>query len=233
MAVRKQEPEDRNRARPSGLVPELAGGESHATLGQVRDDRTLGHPAEARVQGQAIAYLRVSTRRQDVEMQRAALAKLEPARWFEDVASGKVRERQGLEAALAYMRPGDTFIVYSLSRASRSLRDLLDLITGLEERGVHFRSLLEPQIDTSSPTGRLVFGVLAVLAQYERELTVQRVKDGQAARKAAGLPMGRKPKLDTAERVTLAQEMRAGGQSIAGIARALNVSRTAVRRALR
>ncbi len=165
-------------------------------------------------------------------MQRQALAKLEPARWFEDVASGKLTHRPGLDAAMHYLRAGDTFVVYSLSRAGRSLRDLLELITGLEERGVHFRSLLEPQIDTSSPTGRLVLAVLAALAQYERELTVQRVKDGQAAHKAAGLPMGRKPALDTPERIKLAQEMRAEGKPINAIARGLGVSRTAVRRAL-
>lgn len=222
-AVRKlQLPDTRNGA--ASAAPSTFDGTAVET--------TSGQPEVDGTSGQVIAYLRVSTRRQDVEMQRAALAKLGPARWFEDVASGKLTHRPGLDAAMQYVRPGDTFTVYSLSRASRSLRDLLDLVTGLEDRGVHFRSLLEPMIDTSSPTGRLVLAVLAALAQYERELTVQRVRDGQDAARAAGRSLGRPPALRAAEAVIQAQAMRSEGGSIAGIARVLGVSRTAVRRAL-
>ena len=117
-----------------------------------------------------VGYIRVSTAEQDPALQRDALDALGVDRVFEDRGvSGAKTERPGLDEALRYLRAGDTLVVWKLDRLGRSMSHLLQVVGDLEARGVGFRSLTEA-IDTTTPTGRLVFHVFGALGQFERDL---------------------------------------------------------------
>ena len=124
-----------------------------------------------------IGYARVSTHDQNLTLQTDALKQAGCRNIFEDRVSGARGERTGLKAALEYAREGDSLLVWRLDRLGRSLKDLIELIAGLEKRGVGFRSLQE-SIDTTTSGGRLIFHVFGALAEFERNLirerTVQR-----------------------------------------------------------
>ncbi len=120
-----------------------------------------------------IGYARVSTTNQDEALQIDALQQAQVDRVFIDRASGSVQDRPGLTSALECARPGDSLVVWRLDRLGRSLRHLIDVVRDLEQRGVALVSLTE-QIDTSTPSGRLVFHVFGALARFERELCADR-----------------------------------------------------------
>ena len=102
---------------------------------------------------------------------------------FTETASGARTDRPVLAQVLDQLRPGDTLVVWKLDRLGRSLRHLVDTVTGLADRGVGFRSLQE-SIDTTTPGGRLVFHVFAALAEFERDLIRERTTAGLAAARA-------------------------------------------------
>src|SRR5207247_1927874 len=116
-----------------------------------------------------IGYARVSTQDQTLALQRDALSKAGCERVFADTASGALAERQGLDEALEFARPGDTLVVWRLDRLGRSLRHLIDIISRMQGRGVGFKSLTE-SIDTTTGGGKLVFHVFAALAEFERDI---------------------------------------------------------------
>jgi DNA invertase Pin-like site-specific DNA recombinase len=116
-----------------------------------------------------IGYARVSTVEQDTALQTDALRKAGCDKIFEDTVSGAKADRPGLAAALAYVREGDTLIVWRLDRLGRSLPHLIETIGALEAMGVGFRSLTEA-IDTTTSGGRLIFHVFGALGQFERDL---------------------------------------------------------------
>lgn len=178
-----------------------------------------------------VGYARVSTREQDPTLQVDALEAAGAGRVFVDVASGAAATRPQLTAALDYLRPGDVLTVWRLDRLGRSLRDLIDQVHGLEEAGVGFRSLTEA-IDTTTAGGRLIFHVFGALAEFERQLIVDRTTAGLAAARAAGRVGGR-PTVMTPERTAQARSMRAQGRSLETIATVLGVGRSSVARALR
>jgi DNA invertase Pin-like site-specific DNA recombinase len=111
-------------------------------------------------------------------------------RVFVETASGARTDRPVLEQVLDQLRPGDTLVVWKLDRLGRSLRHLVDTITGLADRGIGFRSLQEA-IDTTTPGGKLVFHVFAALAEFERDLIRERTSAGLAAARARGRRGGR------------------------------------------
>src|SRR5436190_12949184 len=155
-----------------------------------------------------IGYARVSTQDQDLALQRDALAKAGCERVFTDTASGALAERQGLEEALEFARPGDTLVVWRLDRLGRSIRHLIDVITQLQGRGVGFKSLTE-SIDTTTSGGKLIFHVFAALAEFERDIIRERTHAGLTAARARGRKGGR-PKaaaLADAKKVALAQSL--------------------------
>lgn len=138
-----------------------------------------------------IAYQRCSTDEQDLRMQDNALNKHGFDRGFSDKGkSGKNLERDGLRLALDYLREGDTLLVYSLSRLSRSVSDLIELSATLQYKGCHLKSLTE-NIDTSGAMGRMVFIVMGAIAQLERELAEERRIQGTIAAREAGVKFGR------------------------------------------
>jgi DNA invertase Pin-like site-specific DNA recombinase len=152
-------------------------------------------------------------------------------RVFAETGSGKsLKNRDQLQAALTYLNAADTLAVWRLDRLGRSVRDLIDLVDGLQQRGIEFRSLTE-NIDTGTSGGRLVFHIFAALAQMERELISERTKAGLAAAARRGRKGGR-PAVLTAEQVEGAIELRNTGSSISAIARTLGCSRDTISRAL-
>jgi DNA invertase Pin-like site-specific DNA recombinase len=178
-----------------------------------------------------IGYARVSTWDQATNMQTDALQHAGCLRIFDETASGLRTDRPQLAAALDYARPGDTLVVWRLDRLGRSLKDLIHTVSTLEEHHVGFRSLHE-NIDTTTSTGKLVFHIFAALAEFERDLIVDRTKAGLAAARQRGATPGRKPSL-SADQVTVVRRMHSeGGHTIAQIAGVVGVSRATVYRAL-
>jgi DNA invertase Pin-like site-specific DNA recombinase len=152
-------------------------------------------------------------------------------RVFTETASGARADRPTLIQLLDQLRPGDTLVVWKLDRLGRSLRHLVDTVTGLAERGIGFRSLQEA-IDTTTPGGKLVFHVFAALAEFERDLIRERTTAGLAAARARGRRGGR-PSVMTAHKAQVAQEMYHSGQyTVATIAKTLGVSRASIYRHL-
>lgn len=139
-----------------------------------------------------LGYARVSTADQDLAGQQQRLTAAGAFRIFTDVISGKTFDRPGLTALLDHLRPGDTLAVVRLDRLGRSLRELLDVVETLHQRGVALRSL-EEQLDTSSAAGELVFHVFGALAQFERRLIAERTRDGLATARTKGRRPGRPP----------------------------------------
>ena len=141
-----------------------------------------------------IGYMRVSTDsdRQSTDLQRDALisAGVDERHIFEDKASGSKDDRAGLAQALEYVKSGDTLVVWKLDRLGRSLPHLIEIVNQLKSKGVGFKSLTEG-MDTSSPSGELLFHVFGALAQFERSLIQERVNAGLAAAKKRGRIGGR------------------------------------------
>jgi DNA invertase Pin-like site-specific DNA recombinase len=144
-----------------------------------------------------VGYARVSTRDQSPALQLEALTAAGCDRVFREAASGAQRDRPELKAALDYLRPGDTLVVWKLDRLARSVRQLVETAANLQGRGIGLKVLTQ-QIDTASPGGRLVFHMFAAIAEFERELTLERTQAGLAVARAAGRRGGRKPALDQA-----------------------------------
>jgi DNA invertase Pin-like site-specific DNA recombinase len=153
-----------------------------------------------------IGYARVSVRSQNDDSQVDELTAAGCERIFIDHGvSGKLATRPELDACLAYLRKGDVLVITRLSRAMRSLRNLLEVADQLRERGIGLK-VLKQDIDTSSPTGRLLFHILAAIDEFQRELIVEGTNEGLAAARARGRTGGRKPKLSPAQ-VKVAREM--------------------------
>lgn len=139
-----------------------------------------------------IGYARVSTDDQNLDAQTDALQAAGAERIFSDKISGTKRDRTELGAMLDQLRLGDVVVVAKYDRLARSLRDLLDLVETIKDRGAGFRSLAE-DIDTTTPAGRLVFHVFASIAQFERERISERTREGLQAAKSRGRVGGRPP----------------------------------------
>lgn len=184
-----------------------------------------------RAVGELLGYARVSTVEQNAELQTDALTAAGCWRVFTDAASGALDRRPELDRCLEQLRPGDTLVVWRLDRLGRSLRHLLEVITGLAERGVGFRSLTE-NIDTTTSGGRLIFHVFGALAEFEREIIRDRTQAGLSAARARGRTGGRPPVM-TPDQVKAARQMYEQRElTVAEIGRVLGVSRTTVYRTL-
>jgi DNA invertase Pin-like site-specific DNA recombinase len=139
-----------------------------------------------------IGYARVSTRDQNLDMQINALKEAGCEKIFSEKKSG-IKERPELVAALEYLRPDDIFVVYKFDRIGRSLKDLLKTVTALNDRGIKIHSIKD-NIDTSSASGKLMMNIFASLAEFERDLIVERTAAGRKAAMDKGKKMGRPKK---------------------------------------
>lgn len=136
-----------------------------------------------------IGYMRVSTGEQNLDLQRDALDRAGCNRIFDDVCSGRTTERPGLDKAIDIMRDGDALVVWKLDRIGRSLPHVVGLVGDLQKRGVGLK-VLTGDIDTTTVTGRLVFGIFATLAEFERDLIHERTMAGLAAARAVAARAG-------------------------------------------
>ena len=139
-------------------------------------------------------YARVSTADQNLDAQIDALEEAGAEKIFTEKFTGKNRQRSALEKLLEQLRKGDVIVVTKYDRLARSLRDLIDIVELIRNREAGFRSLAE-DIDTTSPTGRLIFHVFGSIAEFERERIVERTKEGLAAARKRGRIGGRPPAL--------------------------------------
>nr|WP_289109126.1 recombinase family protein [uncultured Halomonas sp.] len=141
-----------------------------------------------------IGYARVSTQDQNPELQVDALEKAGAEQVFQEKFTGTLRERPELSQCLRMLRQGDVLVVWKLDRLARSLKDLVEIVQDLQDRGIGFKSLTE-SIDTTSSGGRLVFHIFGALAEFERDLIRERTMAGLEAARARGRKGGRKPSL--------------------------------------
>jgi len=169
-----------------------------------------------------IGYARVSTADQNLTLQIDALRNLECEKIFQDKVSGSKDERIGLNQALENLRSGDTLVVWKLDRLARSLKSLIKLISELEERGVHFKSVTD-SIDTSTASGRFFFHIMASLAEMERELIKERTRAGLEAARLKGRIGGRKRSM-TNSKIASAKKLLKGGALAKDVAADLNIS---------
>ncbi|ABS65792.1 Resolvase domain [Xanthobacter versatilis] len=178
-----------------------------------------------------IGYARVSTGDQNLDLQRQALIAAGCQRLHEDSGvSGAMVIRPGLRRALKTARAGDVLVVWRLDRLGRSIKDLIDIVGQLQQRGIGFLSLQE-QIDTTSAAGRFYLHMLAALAEFERELIRDRTRAGLDAARSRGVVMGRPRKLSPAQ-IADARNLIASGRTVTSVAAACGVTRTTLRRLL-
>lgn len=178
-----------------------------------------------------IGYARVSkadgSQALDLQLDALADAGVEHANVYQDKASGKIDERPGLDACLKALREGDTLVVWKLDRLGRDLRHLVSTVQDLSERRVGFKVIAGhgANIDTATAAGKLVFGIFAALAEFERELIRERTIAGLKSARARGKKGGRKHQL-TKNQVRLAQAvMKNRSTNASELSRELGISR--------
>lgn len=181
-----------------------------------------------------IGYARVSTSKQGLSLdtQREALidAGCDENRIYSDTISGTKWQRPGLEDALAYMRPDDTLVVTRLDRLGRNLVDTVNTIADLAERDINVK-VLEPALDTSRSADKVVLNVMASLAEWERDLLIERTREGVAYARSQGRVAGPKPKLNSEQKKQI-NRLFQSGESVSALARSFQVSRPTIYRAL-
>jgi len=179
-----------------------------------------------------IGYARVSTTDQNLDLQLDALNKAGCEKILEDYASGAKTDRNGLGAAIESLRKGDTLVVWKLDRLGRSLKHLIEVINGLIEKGVYFKSIQE-SIDSSTSGGKLIFHVFGALAEFERDIIRERTMAGLEAARTRGKVGGRPKKLNK-RKIALAKSMMADtSNSIEDVCKMLSVSRATLYRCLK
>lgn len=183
-----------------------------------------------------IGYARTSTTEQDAGLaaqeRDLVAAGVDAGRVYAEQVSATTAQRPKLAEAMAYAREGDTLVVTKPDRLARSVADLLALVESLSKRGVGLRvlSMGGAELDTSTPTGRLMLTMLGAVAEFERALMLERQREGIAAAKAEGKYKGRVPTVQKQAAEVL--ELRKQGIGPAEIARRLGVARSSIYRVL-
>lgn len=179
-----------------------------------------------------VGYARVSRREQNPAAQEAELRAAGAARVFVDYGeSSRITARPQWVACLDYLREGDTLLVRRLDRLGGSERIILDTLNELRERGIDIRSLTEPQIDTTTPMGRALFGIVAVFAELRVDTIRENTQRGMDHARAQGKAIGRPSKLNAAQLSELRRMRDEDRASFAHIATVFRVDRTTVSRA--
>ena len=173
-----------------------------------------------------IGYARVSTADQNLDLQLDALkaAGCDPNHIYQEKMSGKKADRPELQYCLKALRPGDVLIVWRLDRLGRSVADLVNILATLDAQGVGFRSVTEA-LDSTTAAGRMHCQLLAVLAEFERNLTKERTQAGLAAARARGRVGGRPPALTPSQVIEVQALMRDPQVDVASVAKRYGVSR--------
>lgn len=156
-----------------------------------------------------VGYARVSTKDQNLKSQEDLLKGAGCEQIYSDVASGVREDRIGLKEMIKYLRKGDTVITYKNDRIFRSLKNMIELIDSFNEKGVHFKSLSEPEFDTTTANGKFLLQIFASVAEFERNLISERTKMGLAnarkRNKLLGRPKGTKK--ETLEKYQFARHL--------------------------
>lgn len=179
-----------------------------------------------------VGYARVSTADQDAALQIDALKKAGCARIFTEVASGAKDDRPELARCLGHLDAGDVMVVWRLDRLGRNLKHLIDVVDGLEKKGIGFQSLQEG-FDTTTSGGKLVFQIFGALAEFERNLIRERTNAGLASARARGRKGGRKEKLTGKQVSTMLAMYLSRDHSVSAICETFEISRPTVYRYLK
>jgi DNA invertase Pin-like site-specific DNA recombinase len=203
------------------------------TSGTIGGMRNSPPPAPS---GFELGYARVSTTRQSLDRQLDALAArgIPGERVFVDKKTGATTDREGLQKMLAYARPGDVIVVHTLDRIGRNLREVLNLVHDLAERGVGVRSLADPlPIDTADEgMGRIAFLLLALFAEMERTFTAERAAHARAVAEANGRQPGR-PFAHPADKIEYARLLHGQGKSYGEISAKTGIPKASLHRYLK
>ena len=171
-----------------------------------------------------IGYARVSTEEQNLDLQKQALERYGCDQIFEDHGiSAVAKTRPGFEQAVAALTKSDTFVIWKMDRAFRSLRNALDLLETLEARGVEFVSLTDA-IDTNTAMGKAMYQLRGVFSELERSLIAERTKAGMEAARKRGKHIGRQKKLTDEQVEWVVEQLNDGGVTITALAEQLGVS---------
>lgn len=149
-----------------------------------------------------VGYARVSRPEQDLQMQLDALEKAGCRPVFHEMVSGAKTDRLELARCKEFLKEGDTLVVWSIDRLGRTQKELINILSELKAKGVCFISL-QQNIDTSTPMGQLMFGMFSMLAEFERNISIERTRAGLAAARLRGRMGGRKFKVDSRERLLI------------------------------
>jgi DNA invertase Pin-like site-specific DNA recombinase len=176
-----------------------------------------------------IGYARVSSTSQSLDIQNEALTAAGCEKVFSEKVSGRsTTDREQLALALSFAREGDTLAVTRLDRLARSVSDLHRIIETLNTKGVGFRCLNQPGVDTDTSTGRLMLAMLGAVAAFENDIRRERQMEGVRKAQAAGKYRGRPASIDPGK----VKELKSTGMGAAAIAKTLNIGRASVYRAL-
>jgi DNA invertase Pin-like site-specific DNA recombinase len=178
-----------------------------------------------------VGYARVSSTGQDLSVQLDRLETAGCEKIFQEKRSGVDAGRPALKRCLEYLREGDTLLVTKIDRLARSTADLYSIVQKLADKGVAFKVVDDPTIDTATRTGKLVMGILALIAEFENDIRHERQMDGIAKAKERGVQFGRKPIL-VAETVKQVRKLRKAGKTVPEIMRQTSLSKASVYRAL-
>lgn len=176
-----------------------------------------------------VGYARVSSIGQKLEVQLEKLAGCDKV--FEEKRSGVDGARKELKRCIEYLREGDTLVVTKIDRLARSTADLYRIVSQISEKGADFKVIDDPLIDTTSRTGKLVMGILALIAEFENDIRRERQMDGIKKARERGVRFGRKALL-TDDAVSEIKQMREGGTTVPEIMRETGLSKASVYRAL-
>lgn len=181
-----------------------------------------------------VGYARVSTADQNVQMQIDALLKygVEEENIYRENISGVKKNRPEFAKAMRQLREGDTLVVWKLDRVARSINNLLEIMKELEDRGIKFRSITEG-VETETPTGKMILVVMGALAQFERDLIVERTRAGVAAAKERGVKFGADFKLPPEKMDQLWKEVNEQGMTKVAAAKKYKVSVQTISRRLK
>ena len=176
-----------------------------------------------------VGYARVSSVGQSLDVQLQKLKDCEKV--FKEKRSGVDAGRPALKQCLEFLRDGDTLLVTKIDRLARSTSDLYRIISELAEKGVSFKVVDDPSIETTSRTGKLVMGILSLIAEFENDIRRERQMDGIAKAKDRGVKFGRKREL-TDDRVKEIRYLREAGETVPAIIKRTGFSKASIYRAL-
>lgn len=180
-----------------------------------------------------IGYARVSTTTQDIDLQIDALEKFGVSKIYSEKLSGKATHKPELYKAIEELQAGDSLVVYRVDRLSRSLRDLLDIVSLLTEKQINLLVTQQLGVDITNPEGRMQFYMSAIISEYERDIMSSRTKDAIRAARSRGKIVGRPNSLSNYQKREISKLYYQESWSVIDIAREFDVSRPTIYRVVR